>query len=159
MGFDVELAKRRFLTKVEGWGRPDGCWLWSGTMTNGYGVMALPNRGPHIKAHILSFILEYGPVPVGKVVCHHCNVKLCVRPSHLYAGTQLENIAQAKADGLILKGEASGRAKLTADQVVTIRSLMVGHPPKGKRAIELGALYGVDRTTIGAVVSEKTWRN
>jgi hypothetical protein len=35
---------------------------------------------------------EYGPIPEGERLDHRCEVKACVRPSHLRIATHAENL-------------------------------------------------------------------
>ena len=84
---------------------PDtGCWLWEGTKyQNGYGW--LKAFGKVISAHRFSYELHKGPIPEGMAILHSCDVKHCVNPDHLRAGTHAENMAEASARGLMPKGE------------------------------------------------------
>ncbi len=70
---------QRMLKKIQK--SESGCWLWAGATTNGYGTQALPGYGPNRRAHVLMYEHHFGPVSEGMVVCHKCNVKLCVRPA------------------------------------------------------------------------------
>ena len=71
---------------------PDGCWLWSGSATNGYGRVSIDNA--KLLVHRAAYELAFGPVPDGTVVHHKCGNALCFRPSHLQAVTPAENNAE-----------------------------------------------------------------
>jgi len=71
----------------------DDCWHWTHTF-DGSGWYGQFNRhGQRHLAHRVAYELAYGPIPDGLVVCHSCDVSFCVRPDHLFLGTNLENIA------------------------------------------------------------------
>lgn len=86
------------------WGRvikgdSDDCWLFSGSGTpNGYGRLRDERRGSTL-AHRFSWEIHFGPVPEGMNVLHRCDVRRCVRPDHLFLGTQADNMADMVAKG------------------------------------------------------------
>lgn len=83
----MDLATR-FWAKVDKSGE---CWLWTaGTFRRGYGAIKVD--GKQVKAHRLAHELFIGPIPEGLHVLHRCDVPGCVRPEHLYAGTDKDNV-------------------------------------------------------------------
>lgn len=72
------------------------CWTWlsASSATNTYGTFAFPagERWKHVKAHRYSWQLTNGEIPAGMQVLHRCDNKRCVRPEHLFIGTQLDNM-------------------------------------------------------------------
>jgi hypothetical protein len=66
-----------------------GCWIWTGSVAKGYGQ--LTHKGKHMTAHRASFIAHNPQAESPKLVCHHCDVRECVNPDHLYSGDYLTN--------------------------------------------------------------------
>jgi hypothetical protein len=75
------------------------CHVWTGATDNpgGYGVFWLAGR--LVRAHRYAFEMESGPLAEGLFACHHCDNPPCVRRSHLYAGSQAENVRDMVARG------------------------------------------------------------
>src|SRR5689334_18937729 len=69
-----------------------GCWLWTKSINrDGYGSLGVFGRRG-LKAHRVSYEAFNGEVPSGKWILHTCDVRSCVNPSHLYAGTAQDNV-------------------------------------------------------------------
>lgn len=87
----------RFWAKVN---KTSTCWLW--TASTGYGGYgSFYDGSKHGPAHRYAYIQFVGPIPEGMEVCHACDNKICVNPSHLYAATHRDNMRHAAAHGLM----------------------------------------------------------
>ena len=157
------------------------CWLWTAGGTNGgYGLV--PWQGKTRLAHRLAYELRYGAIPAGACVLHRCDVRRCVRPDHLFLGTQADNIRDARKKGRLAQGEKHGArlhpesrprgathysrleperlargerhgcAKLTPQQVQEIRCSPLSRQDLARR-------YGVSASGIDGVRSRRTWRH
>jgi hypothetical protein len=70
------------------------CWIWNGHVANnGYGVFNLNGRPAW--AHRMSYIYSIGLIPEGLVLDHLCKNTCCIRPAHLEAVTQRENLMRS----------------------------------------------------------------
>lgn len=66
------------------------CWVWTGALNkDGYGIFSY--CGKTIRAHRLSYLFAKGAIKKGLFICHKCDVRNCVNPSHLYEGTAKDN--------------------------------------------------------------------
>lgn len=78
----------------------DECWEWQASVNqSGYGTVNLVG---FYLAHRLAWYLCCGSIPEGLLVCHSCDNRLCCNPSHLWLGTNDDNIAD-----MVNKGRAN----------------------------------------------------
>lgn len=91
----TEADQRRFWAKVK---LPDerGCMEWTaGKSSSGYGRFRLGDAV--YQAHRISWTLENGEIPPGKVLDHLCRNKTCVAPGHLEAVDNRTNILRGES--------------------------------------------------------------
>jgi hypothetical protein len=132
-----------------------GCWLWSGAIITGAGYGNIPVNGKTTAASRVAWTVFRGPVPHGHFVCHKCDVRLCCNPDHLFVASHRENMADMarKGRGRGLRGEASGKARLTEQQVICIRR----HLLDGRTYRAIAAEFGVHYGTIQAINERRSW--
>lgn len=140
---------KRFWDKVN---KTDSCWLWIGAKNNkGYPQFRI--NGQTFYAHRLSYEMEKGEIEKGKYILHRCDTPLCVRPAHLFKGTQKDNMQDCKAKGRGNHGENNYHAKLTRKKVAEIRTRRL----RGEKVGDLAEEFGVHRMTVSRILNGKTW--
>lgn len=68
----------------------DGCHVWPGAKTNGYGVVGWQDRIRRV--HRLLYEHLVGPVPKGLDLDHLCRNRACANVGHLEPVTRSENL-------------------------------------------------------------------
>lgn len=87
-----------------------GCIEWTGPrLKSGYGRVW--SQGKMKRAHRVAYEDEYGPIPEGMSVLHTCDNPPCVRPEHLFIGTQLDNIRDMDRKGRRVNGPSFNAKK------------------------------------------------
>lgn len=164
----IDLTPRQvelFWQKVDRSGGPDACWLWTASCVKGgygqFGVTPDRNEG----AHRVSYLIAYGEIPdETPYVLHTCDVRRCVNPAHLFAGTQRDNILDCiskqrfycQLDTFVpTRGTRSGMAKLTDDLVREIRQRCA----EGEVARTIALDLGVSRSLVSEVKRGNIWKH
>lgn len=106
----------RFWPKVK---KSDGCWEWQATKRRGYGSFAI-KHAVFMMAHRVAYELTHGPIPEGMYLCHHCDNRVCVRPDHMFVGTNSDNQQDAKRKG-----------RLKPNKFAQVTHCVRGHPYSG----------------------------
>lgn len=146
---------KRFWARVQ---KSDDCWLWTGYIerADGYGRYYLEGSRRKVGAHRIAYELTYGPVPANLYICHHCDNPPCVRPDHLFVGSQADNVADCIDKDRFVSGERNGMAKLTEADVRAIRER---YQQGGVTHQQLANELGVTKTLVGLIVRGKVWKN
>lgn len=145
----------RFWAKVQ---KTDSCWLWTAAKNpKGYGVFCVDKKtNDNEQAHRVSYRLHYGEIPDNLRVLHHCDNPTCVRPDHLFLGTDGDNMRDKVAKDRQHKGEQTPNSKLTNAQVIEIRQrYATGNISQAQLARE----YGITSSTMGSLINGETWRH
>jgi hypothetical protein len=153
--------EQRFWKHVQ---KTDTCWIWISAINEGKGnfigtgVFGAWAERTTKRAHRVSWEIHNGPIPVGLNVCHHCDNPICVRPDHLFLGTQLDNIRDAINKGRMCyvgcPGEKNNHAKLTVEQVIEIRRRAKTEPQN-----RLAKEFRVGAAQISNIVRMSSWKH
>jgi hypothetical protein len=145
-----------FWSQVE---KAESCWLWRGrTNRDGYGEFS--HDGDRSMAHRYAWEQMGLVIPAGGILLHTCDVPACVNPAHLRVGTHQDNQVDKVQKGRQAKGEASGAAILTSEDVREIRQAYRRQSRPGASDGNVGDLsqrYGVTRGAIWSVVQRRVW--
>lgn len=183
--FPLDGIEARFWAKVEK--RDNDCWLWLGAKNqDGYGHFKVGNRA--ISAHRIAYVLKVGSIPTGVSILHSCDNRACVRPDHLFMGTQLDNVTDMmrkgrgnKASGdrnasrlypgihcwgprhtLRLHPERQARGeRVNNAKLEAAQVLEIRRRWKAGEASQhaLAGEYGVTLSAIHSIVIDRTWRH
>lgn len=148
----------RFWAKVNRQSEKE-CWEWNASVdTRGYGNVGVPQGDGSFltqRSHRVSWMLTHGGVLGRKdLVCHTCDNRRCVNPAHLFLGDHLANNRDCLKKGRwpIPRGEANGRAILTAEQVADIRASF-------ETVANLAKKYGLSKSAMADAKRGKSWRD
>lgn len=152
MGSLARTARKHNALDIEYEVDEKDCWnVTSHSISRGYPAAFIDGKPRRL--HQYSYELHNGKIPEGMCVCHKCDNKMCVNPSHFFLGTKADNNRDAKIKGRIRHGETHYRAKLNEDQVKMIRKLVL----KGVTKKSLGNQFGVAECTIYNIIAKRQW--
>jgi hypothetical protein len=136
----------RFWAKV---GKTESCWLWTGSrLGRGYGMFR--HNGKTVKAHRIAWELEYGPVPQGLYVLHTCDNPPCVRPEHLFLGTQFANMRDMVSKG---RCRPQGQRASPSDEIARV---IADRYAAGTTQRVLAVEFGWGQSTISRTIHRLT---
>jgi hypothetical protein len=151
MAFPKEITKERIEGKVEK--IPEsGCWIWMGTIqVRGYGQ--IESNKKKLYAHRASYEAFIGPIPEGLYVCHVCDNVHCVNPSHLFLGTQKQNLEDMARKKRSTLGIRNPRAKLNEENIKGIKTLL----NMGWSCASIARLMNVSTGCISLIKRNERW--
>jgi hypothetical protein len=152
MGVSTQTPLERLLAKTVT--SPTGCWLWQGANNGrGYGVMGLNNPRRSTYVHRVMYEIAKGPILDGHEVAHTCDVRNCVRPSHLVLMSHQANVTDMVTKGRSSRGTRRWSARLTEDDVRAIRVRVAA----GERRAAVAEEFKVSLASVDLIVTRKRW--
>ncbi|HEU4341010.1 MAG TPA: HNH endonuclease [Candidatus Binatia bacterium] len=136
------------------------CWEWTGGLIRG-GYALINLSGKKCLVHRVSYELNFGDIPDGLFVCHHCDNPCCVNPNHFFLGTQQDNVDDRDNKKRLywFRGEEHPNHKLSDEQIAEIRNL---YRPlaRGKYSGRwLAKEYGISTSQVSNIVTYKQRKN
>jgi hypothetical protein len=117
--------KRRFWNKVD-IKETNDCWNWKASFRNKekYGSFSIDKT--NYQAHRISWIISFGDIPDGLIVCHKCDNKSCCNPNHLFIGTVSDNNCDKfnKCREYVRRGTDHTNSKISEDSLKAIRLML-----------------------------------
>ena len=156
--FTPQNPVARFWSKVDIRGVEE-CWPWIAGKWNC--KMPIPYGsfrgfdGKMTRAHRVAYELYYGVNCKGWAVRHKCDNPPCCNPRHLQLGTIADNNEDKITRRRHAFGERSWNAKLTAADVINIRS----QAAQGAKLTALAQRFGVHPVSIGQIKAGKRWKH
>jgi hypothetical protein len=143
----------------------DDCWPWNGRTLkkDGRGLLWLNKK--NVTAPRVSWFVHNGRWPEDDVfVCHSCDNPNCVNPSHLWLGTNKDNIQDAANKGRMFGqskpthviGTKHGMSKLTENAVASARK---EYAEGGISIRNLAKKYGVTFEPMRLALKGKGWKH
>lgn len=148
----------RSVTRVDALGR-----TWKGQpmqvhpTRRGHLRTQLRREGTVKRKHVHRLVLEafVGPCPNGMECCHGDGNPQNNRLPNLRWDTRQANVKDSVMHGAHPRGERVGNAKLTADQVLSVRTAHRG----GEAIKGIARRLGVHQSTIQDIVHRRSWRH
>ena len=143
--FDISNIVERFYSRID---KTGDCWLWDTPKSYRYGMFYIKRneKQAHIGVHRMAYLLKYGEIPDGLLVCHRCDTPMCVNPEHLFLGTNKDNIHDC-----VVKGRfTTHNAKLTKPQLEEICL----RRKRGETLQAIADLYGISQGRIYQIVNK-----
>lgn len=138
--------KCRFLSYIEK--IDSGCWLWKGYKNRkNYGKLSFQSNRSAIASRV-SYELFVGPIEGKLFICHTCDNPSCVNPSHLFAGSHMENMID-----MIEKGRSN--SKLSPIEVLEIRKMW----ENGLSQNTIMEKFNIASSTISNIVHRRSWKH
>jgi hypothetical protein len=155
------IVERRFRTKYAEAIPVDGpletsCLRWPDSLgTWGYGRIFY--REKQFVATRIAWQVFKGEIPVGLLVCHHCDNPWCVNIDHLFLGTDADNNLDKIAKGcepFPLIGEHNPFAKPTTEQAHEVYELAWSSRYTQR---EIARMFDITQQNVSMIKHRRSW--
>lgn len=161
---DTRTNEERFISHVNKHGPKQEhidtqCWNWLASKdAKGYGFFSLRTvKGfKVVRTHRFAYEQKYGPIPEGMQVCHHCDNPSCVRPSHLFSGTNQDNVRDKVSKNRQAKGTQHSKSlcrsigKISDNDVLLIKRLF-----KYNTKTYIANRFGISITHVSRILNNE----
>jgi len=121
----------------------NGCWEYSLALRkNGYARITFERKSWY--AHRLSYVAFGGTFIDGCDICHSCDNRKCVNPTHLFQGTRKNNMIEAKLKNRMATGFNLPQTKLSQSDIKNI----INYGISGLKHKEIAEKYNVTRSLV-----------
>ncbi len=154
---DIKTAFWSQVVKHDG----DGCWEWTGNKSRSFGYGSFAYAGTTKAAHRVSWEMHNGPIQVNSeiriLVCHKCDNPPCVRPDHLFLGTDADNNKDNMLKGRCRPrvGSSQWKTRHTEAEVIEMRRLF----SEGVSKRSIADRFGLTMSHLGFILRRKTWKH
>lgn len=132
-----------------------GCWLWEGLVNNqGYPVTSVKGR----RVPVTRVVMGVDSASRSIVVCHKCDNPLCIRPEHLFVGTQKDNIADCikkkrKANPPIMRRGVHPNTKIRPEDIPALIARRDSGESTERIGLSIGCSGSIVRRAIRSVAN------
>lgn len=125
-------------------------------MQNGRGIVY--GRFSHAYAHRYAYQIYHPDVILtpDDLICHVCDIGLCVHEDHLFKGTYQDNMDDARLKGRTLQGSKHPGAT-TTDEIV--KKIWDDWKRGNIKLKDMPDKYGVSYSIAVHIVSGQTWKH
>lgn len=136
------------------------CWIWTkNTYKYGYGRLSI-GKSKQIRAHRYMYEKTYGVIPNGMNVLHSCDNPRCIKPEHLFLGTQKDNVTdmmkKRRGGYKSFKGEEHSNSKLKDTDIIKIKEMWSSGLFLQR---EIAKELGISQQVISKIVNGIAWKH
>ncbi len=132
------------------------CWIWTASRhESGYGAFKMSRPRRNELAYRFSWTINNGKIPAKMCVLHSCDQTACIRPSHLFLGSSLNNMRDRDRKGRLRVPRGRHVSRLIGSQVIEIRQLRT----VGVTNRNIAMKFGISPISVSRIFNNRTWKS